>query len=208
MIKRPLFITGISTGIGKTLVSAILVEKLKADYWKPIQSGDWDNSDTLIVKSLVSNQITKFHPEVYKFTQPYSPHKSAAIDEIEIDPSKLVLPLTDNQLIIEGAGGLMVPLNNQFLIIDLIKQLGAEVLLVSKNYLGSINHTLLSIEALKSRHIPIKGIVFNGIGDLGSESFINNYTGIQNILRIPELADVSADSIQALLQSQIFSNFS
>lgn len=208
MIKRPLFITGIGTGIGKTLVSAILVEKLKADYWKPIQSGDLDNSDTLKVKSLVSNNTTIFHPEAYRLTQPYSPHKSAAIDGIEIDASKIIIPKTDNQLIIEGAGGLMVPLNDQFLMIDLIQQLDAEVLLVSKNYLGSINHTLLSLDVLKAKSIPVKGIAFNGAADTDSESFIVRYSGIHNILRIPEIENISTESIQQLLRTEIFSNFS
>ena len=115
MNNKPLFITGIGTGIGKTIVSAILVESLQADYWKPVQSGDLNNSDTLKVKSLVSNSKTIFHPETYRLTQPYSPHKSAALDGIVIDPKKFSIPVTDNQLIIEGAGGLMVPLNNDFL---------------------------------------------------------------------------------------------
>src|ERR1700749_3887243 len=106
MGNRPLFITGIGTGIGKTLISAILVEKLKADYWKPVQSGDLHDSDTMKVKSLVSNPLSVFHPETYRLTQPYSPHKSAAIDGITIDPKKFKLPETNNQLIIEGAGGL------------------------------------------------------------------------------------------------------
>jgi len=109
MPKRPIFVTGIVTGVGKTIISAILVEKLQADYWKPIQSGDLEQSDTLMVKSLVSNPISYFYPEAYRLTQPFSPHKAAALDGIEIDPDKIILPETDNQLIIEGAGGLMVP---------------------------------------------------------------------------------------------------
>jgi dethiobiotin synthetase len=196
MFKRPIFVTGIGTGIGKTIVSAILVEKLKADYWKPIQSGDLDNSDTLLVQSLVSNPISKFHPEAYRLTQPFSPHKSASLDGMEIDPFKIMVPQTDNQLIIEGAGGLMVPLNNNFLMIDLIKQLDAEVILVSKNYLGSINHTLLSVEALKTRGIPIKAIVFNGDSDNWSESLIRSYIG-QNtkFINIPLLDIVNKSEV-------------
>src|SRR4051812_24407900 len=135
-MSKHYFVTGIGTGIGKTLVSAVLTEKLKADYWKPIQSGDLENSDTLKVKALVSNSITIFHPETYCLTQPFSPHKSANLDGIEIDPARFVIPPTNNTLIIEGAGGLMVPLNDNFLIIDLIKKLNAEVILVSQNYLG------------------------------------------------------------------------
>src|SRR3954470_24781079 len=100
--KQPIFITGIGTGIGKTIVSAIITEKLKADYWKPIQSGDLNDSDTLKVQSLVSNEITKFHPEAYRLTQPFSPHKSAAIDKVTIDSRNFMIPQTDNQLVIEG----------------------------------------------------------------------------------------------------------
>ena len=170
--KKPLFVTGIGTGIGKTVVSAALVEKLKADYWKPIQSGDLDKSDSLSVQNLISNTITEIHPESYRLTQPFSPHKSAAIDGITIDPDTIHPPKTNNTLIVEGAGGLMVPLNNEFLIIDLIKKLGIEVVLVSQNYLGSINHTLLSIYALKNYGIPIRGVIFNGSEDISSKSFI------------------------------------
>src|SRR5580704_10713161 len=117
MSNKPLFVTGIGTWIGKTIVSAMLVEKLKADYWKPVQSGDLDDSDSLKVKSLISNKHTVIHPEAYRLTQPFSPHKSADIDGIEIDPAKFIVPKTDNTLIIEGAGGLMVPLCKGFLMI-------------------------------------------------------------------------------------------
>jgi dethiobiotin synthetase len=184
--KKPLFVTGIGTGIGKTLVSAVLVEKLKADYWKPVQSGDLDKSDSLSVQSLISNTVTKIHPESYKLTQPFSPHKSAAIDGITIDPDTINLPKTNNSLIVEGAGGLMVPLNNEFLIIDLIKKLNIEVVLVSQNYLGSINHTLLSIHALKNYGIPIRGIIFNGIKDIYSKDFILESTGAELLGHIPQ----------------------
>ncbi len=186
MAKRNLFVTGIGTGIGKTIVSAILTEKLKADYWKPVQSGELDNSDTMKVKSLVSNSVSVFHPETYRLTQPFSPHKSADLDEIKIDSQQFTLPKTDNNLIIEGAGGLMVPLNNSYLIIDLIKNLNAEVVLVSQNYLGSINHTLLSAQALKQYQIPVAGIIFNGDKDACSEDFILQYTGFKYLGHIPQ----------------------
>lgn len=195
MSKRPIFITGIGTGIGKTIVSAVLVEKLQADYWKPIQSGDLDNSDTSLVRSLVSNQLTTFHPEAYRLTQPYSPHKSAALDGILIDPEKILLPETNNLLIIEGAGGLMVPLNENFLMIDLIKKLDAEVILVSKNYLGSINHSLLSAEILKIRGININRIAFCGEQDKSSEDIILKYLGCDSI-RIPHFNQLNRDTIR------------
>ncbi len=195
MPNKPLFITGIDTGVGKTFVSAVLVEKLKADYWKPIQSGDMDNSDTMMVKSLLSNKKSHLHPETYGLSQPFSPHKSAAIDGINIDPEKFILPQTKNALIIEGAGGLMVPLNAKFLIIDLIKKLEAEVILVSRNYLGSINHTLLSALALKQYNIPVKGIIFNGPKDIYSKEYILNYTKYDLLGHIPDYKVVNKKAI-------------
>jgi dethiobiotin synthetase len=198
MPVKTLFVTGIGTGIGKTIVSAVLTEKLKADYWKPVQSGDLDDSDTLKVKSLVSNELSIFHTETYRLTQPYSPHKSAAIDKIEIDPEKFIAPKTANNLIIEGAGGLMVPLNDRFLMIDLIKKLNVSVVLVSQNYLGSINHTLLSVAILKQHDIAIAGVIFNGKTDVDSESYILQYTGVKLLGKLPELEVINkADVVEA-----------
>ncbi len=195
MNNAPLFITGIGTDVGKTIVSAILTEKLKADYWKPVQAGDLDNSDTQKVQRLISNTHSKFHSEAYRLTQPYSPHKAAALDHIAIDPNQIVPPQTDNQLIVEGAGGLMVPLNNKYLMIDLIQELRAEVILVSSNYLGSINHTLLSVEILKQRSLPIKGIIFNGKQDNYSEDLIRTYTGIEILGKIEPLIEINKASV-------------
>jgi dethiobiotin synthetase len=195
MKGEALFVTGIGTGIGKTIVAAILTEKLNADYWKPIQSGDLDNSDTLKVKSLVSNPVSKFHPEAYRLTQPYSPHKSAALDGILINPKKITIPVTDNKLIIEGAGGLMVPLTDDFLMIDLIQQLSVPVVLVVKNYLGSINHTLLSLEALRNRTIPLRAVIFNGDEDKEAERVIINHTGPAKILYIPLIEQINSENI-------------
>ncbi|AYL96123.1 dethiobiotin synthase [Mucilaginibacter celer] len=194
--KQPIFVTGIGTGVGKTIISAILTEKLKADYWKPIQSGDLDKSDTLTVKSLISNSETHFFPEAYALTQPFSPHKSAALDKVTIDLEKIVLPQTEKQLIIEGAGGLMVPLNNNFLIIDLIKQLNARVVLVSRHYLGSINHTLLSIHALKKYGIPVMGIVFNGPKDIYSKSYILEYSELNDLGQVPDYKTIDKKAIK------------
>jgi dethiobiotin synthetase len=195
MHTKPLFVTGIGTGIGKTLVAAVLVEKLQADYWKPIQSGDLDASDTLKVQGLVSNPKTIFHPETYCLTQAYSPHKSAELDGIVIDENKILLPQTNNTLVIEGAGGLMVPLNDHFLMVNLISQLNAEVILVSQNYLGSINHTLLSVELLKQRGIPVKGIIFNGESNASSEEYILNYTKLQLLGRLPVLKSIGKEAV-------------
>jgi dethiobiotin synthetase len=193
---KPLFITGIGTDIGKTLISAILVEKLKADYWKPIQSGDLHNSDTMKVKSLITNATSVFHPESYRLTQPFSPHKSADIDGIIIELQSISLPKTSNNtLIIEGAGGLMVPLNDREYIIDLIQELEAEVILVIKNYLGSINHTLLSLELLKARNIPVKGLIFNGENDSYSEQAILNHSKLSILGRVPIVDEINKEKI-------------
>jgi dethiobiotin synthetase len=191
------FITGIGTGIGKTLISAILTEKLKADYWKPIQSGDLDTSDSITLGSLISNTKTVIHPESYRLTQPLSPHLSARLDGIEIDLNKINMPLTGNNLIIEGAGGLMVPLNEKELIIDLIKKLNVEVILVSQNYLGSINHTLLSVNLLKQYEIPIKGIIFNGDENVETERYIQQYAKIKKLGSIPSFGDIDKEKVLA-----------
>ncbi len=180
------FVTGIGTDVGKTVASAILVESLNADYWKPIQAGNLNNTDTMTVRSLTSNTKSVFHPETYRLSEALSPHAAAAIDKIKINIQKIILPKTSNSLIIEGAGGVMVPLNDKFLVIDLIKKLKAEVIVVSKNYLGSINHTLLTIEALRSRKIPIAGIIFNGKHSKAAEEYILKYTGLKFLLSIEE----------------------
>lgn len=192
---KTFFISGIGTDVGKTIASAIIVEALEADYWKPVQAGELNNTDTMKVASLISNKKSVLHKERHLLTQPQSPHAAAAIDGVEIMPAQIQLPTTNNTLIIEGAGGLMVPLTHNYLIIDLIQQIKAEVILVSKNYLGSINHTLLSFEALKSRNIPIAGIIFNGQENKTSEAFILNYTQLKCLLRINEEKDITKETI-------------
>lgn len=189
------FISGIGTDVGKTIASAIFVEALQADYWKPIQAGDLDNTDTMKVSSLISNSVSVIYPETFRLSQPMSPHAAADLDKIKIKLQDIVLPKTLNTLIIEGAGGLMVPLGDDCLVIDLIKKLNAEVILVSKNYLGSINHTLLSVDALKSRNIPIAGIVFNGKPTPSSEAFILKHTGLKCLLRIDEENTIDKNTI-------------
>lgn len=196
-MNKTYFVTGIGTEIGKTVSSAVLVEKLKADYWKPIQAGDLDNSDSLKVQNLISNSVSKFHPEVYRLTQPFSPHYAAELDGVNIDLNKIIIPQTINNLIIEGAGGLMVPINRKDLMIDLIQKLSVEVILISKNYLGSINHTLLSIEALKSRNINVKGIIFNGVKNEASESIILERTQLNYLGRIFEIENMNKLAIKS-----------
>lgn len=193
---RKIFVTGIGTDVGKTVVSAILTEALQADYWKPIQAGNLDYTDTDTARNLVSNGRTVFHPEAYRLQLPASPHQAAAAENIIIEPSQIHLPAVSNNLIIEGAGGLLVPLNNKFLIIDLITQLDCEIILVSRNYLGSINHTLLSIECLQRRQIPIAGLIFNGEPNLASEDFIISYSGLRKFPAVLPEKELNAATVK------------
>ena len=180
------FITGIGTDVGKTVVSAIVTEALKADYWKPIQAGDLNNTDTMNVQKYIANSGSVFYPETYRLNTPASPHLAAEIDKVTIDLQSMSLPETDNTLVVEGAGGLMVPINDTELIVDMIDQFQLPVILVSRHYLGSINHTLLSIEALKQRHIRIAAIIYNGPESKATEEIIYKRTGIEVIGRVEQ----------------------
>jgi dethiobiotin synthetase len=182
---RRIFVTGIGTDIGKTLVSAILVEALRADYWKPVQSGTFYPTDSENMRGYISNEISAVHPEAYRLREHKSPHEAAANENIEIDPDKIILPHTLNKtLVIEGAGGVMVPLTEKYFILDLIKKFSTEVVLVVQNYLGSINHSLLTIDVLKRNNVKISGIVFNGSPHRASEDIIMSYSGLPCLLRI------------------------
>lgn len=178
-----LFITGIGTDVGKTIASAIVVEALEADYWKPIQAGDLDNSDSHKVKSLVSNPKSVFHENSYKLTTPASPHLAAKLDGITIDLKQIHEPKTNNHLVIEGAGGILVPLNDTDCVVDLIQK-DNKIIVVSRHYLGSINHTLLTIEALTNRKIIVAGIIFSGDENKATEEIILNKTRVKFIGRI------------------------
>lgn len=177
------FITGIGTDVGKTVASAIITQALGADYWKPVQSGDLDNTDTMKVQKWVTHPSTTFHPSAYALTVPASPHLSAALDGVEIKLDRIVPPATDNHLIIEGAGGVWVPLNQHDSVIDLIRP-EYKVIVVSRHYLGSINHTLLTIEALRGQGCNIAGIVFNGDEHRPTEDIILSRTGLSFLGRI------------------------
>ncbi len=190
-----LFITGIGTDVGKTIASAIITQALEADYWKPIQAGDLDNSDSHKVKSQISNPKSQIFENSYKLNTPASPHLAASIDGIMIDLKKIHEPATKNHLVIEGAGGVFVPLNNQDSIIDLIQK-DYKVLLVSRHYLGSINHTLLTFEALKNRNIPLAGIIFSGDENKASEEIILAKTKAKFIGRIEEEPYFNTNVIQ------------
>lgn len=172
-----IFITGIDTNVGKTVVSAIVARALKMDYWKPIQCGDLKNSDTMTVKKLTGG-LFHYHPETYRLKTPASPHLSAKIEKVQIKLADFQLPKAE-RLLIEGAGGLMVPINEEGdMIIDIARKFDTKVILVSKNYLGSINHTLMSCQLLNSYGLETIGIIINGDADEESEKIITEISGV------------------------------
>ncbi|MCG8807951.1 dethiobiotin synthase [Tenacibaculum finnmarkense] len=179
------FITGISTEVGKTVASAIFTEALEADYWKPIQAGELDDSDSHKIKKFISNKKTIIHPNSYALKTPMSPHASAEKDNIVIELSKIIEPKTDNEnLVIEGAGGLFVPLNNTDTILNIIKPT-YKVIVVSRHYLGSINHTLLTVNLLKEKGFDVS-IIFSGDEHKTTEQIIKKMTNVPIIGRIDE----------------------
>jgi dethiobiotin synthetase len=182
------FVTAIGTDSGKTLVSAILAEALQADYWKPVQAGL--PRDTETVESLLTNSVSTLHTEAYLLTNPLSPHAAAQLDNIEIDLQKIKKPKTDRILIVEGAGGVLVPLNDRDFVIDIAEYLQAEVILVANLYLGSINHTLLTIKELRRRekenNLRIRGIIFTGCPVISSEEIILKHCPYPCLLHIAQ----------------------
>ncbi|WP_299003149.1 dethiobiotin synthase [uncultured Tenacibaculum sp.] len=184
MKQQKYFITGISTEVGKTVASAIITEALQADYWKPIQSGDLDYSDTHKVQKLISNTKTVFHPNSYALQTPMSPHAAAEIDGITIEIDNIKEPVTENHLVIEGAGGLLVPLNDKNTLLDAIKP-GYKVIVVSRHYLGSINHTLLTVNLLKEKGFDVS-LIFSGNEHKTTEDIIKKMTEVPVIGRIEE----------------------
>ena len=177
------FVTGIGTDVGKTVASAILTEALEADYWKPIQAGDLSNSDTHKVERWVNNPETKFFDSAFNLKTPMSPHAAAEIDGVTLSKSKVKRPKTSKNLVIEGAGGLLVPISNTQTIADLISKKD-RVVVVSRHYLGSINHTLLTIESLRAKGLEVFGIIFNGPSTKTTEDIITKMTKVPVIGRI------------------------
>jgi len=169
------FITAIDTNIGKTIVSAIFAKALNYPYWKPIQSGDLDSSDTMKILNLAPN--IECYDEAYRLEFPLSPHESARLSKVKLNLNEIKVPSKEN-LIIEGAGGIMVPLNDNNLVIDIAKMANAEIILVIKHYLGSINHTLLSIDYLQRNNYKIKGLIIVGDRLESSERAIKEHTGL------------------------------
>lgn len=190
---KKIFITGISTEVGKTIASAIITESLEADYWKPIQAGELEYSDTHKVAEMISNKKTVFHKNSYALNSPMSPHAAAEIDSIEIDIQKITPPTTANNLVIEGAGGLLVPLNDKETILDII-QPEYKIIVVSRHYLGSINHSLLTIKLLKEKGFDVS-VIFSGNTNTATESIIKKMTDVTVIGTIEEEKNIDKKTI-------------
>lgn len=200
---RPIFITGIGTDVGKTLVAAIITEALGADYWKPVQAGFAEGTDAQLVKELLTNTDSVVHQELYKLKTPASPHIAAKNDGVTIDPKailqaaiKIIESAKPKQLVIEGAGGLLVPLADGLMVADLIIQLQAKLIIVSRNYLGSINHSLLTAAYCRSKGIDVLGWIFND-DYMQYENEIVHWSGYPSIGSIPKLAVIDRASVRS-----------
>ena len=191
-------ICGTDTDIGKTLISSFFVRGLNSFYWKPIQSGIESQTDSQTVKTLAQVSKDKIIKEAYVFTKPLSPHWAAEIDQKTINFDMLRLPKVNGPLIVETAGGLMVPLTRNFLQIDQIKKWNLPVILVCKSSLGTLNHTLLSIEALKSRNIEILGLVVNGKKHLDNPKTLVEFSGMPLITEFPHIKKIDSNNFDIL----------
>ncbi|MGM0588925.1 MAG: dethiobiotin synthase [Bacteroidota bacterium] len=192
-LPSQIFVTGTDTGIGKTVIAGILTQGLNAHYWKPVQSGLDEQTDSEWVADVIDNGSERVLPERYRLNEPMSPHASAEIDGVEIGLHDFMIPEgfreTDKPLIVEGAGGIHVPLNDRDMMVDLMRQLGLPVLVVARSTLGTLNHTLLTIEALRSRTIPVLGIVLNGPQQESNQSTLQRMTGLPVLGPLPEVIE-------------------
>lgn len=191
-----IMVAGIGTDVGKTIVSTILATLLNGDYWKPIQCGDEDNSDTVRVKRWLDTTLHTIHPPAYSLKAPLSPHHAARLENTLIRLDSITLPQTTRPLIIEGVGGIFVPLTPKISSLDLFKSWDCQWVIVSKHYLGSINHTLLTLEVLKKLCLPILGIIFNGEHNHDSESAILEISQVPVLGRLLPEANLNPQIIQ------------
>lgn len=192
------FVTGTDTNVGKTVVAAWLVQRLGACYWKPVQAGNHPETDSAIVRRLTDAPDGRILPEAYVLPEPIAPHEAARRAGTPIDMSRLVLPMCDRPLVVEGAGGLMVPLNEDAYVIDLATELHLPIILVARSTLGTINHTLLSLEAIRRRGLPLAGIVVNGPETPHNRAAIERYGKVEVIAEIPWLDQVTAATLKAI----------
>lgn len=189
-LPQKIFVTGIGTGVGKTVAAAVLTQALQANYWKPVQCGGLEHTDSQEVKGLLSNTTATIFPEQYRFKTPSSPHYAAQFEGVKLQVDGFNCPDSLSRLVIEGAGGLMVPLNSEELIIDLIAHFNLPVILVAQHYLGGINHALLSLDALNHRNINTLGVIFNGRAFLDNEEIITLFAKTRVLGHIDQAMNV------------------
>jgi dethiobiotin synthetase len=194
-MNRGFIVSGTDTGIGKTTVAAMLVLALDALYWKPIQSGTQDGTDTQRVRALTLLPDDRFLPERYVLLQPLSPHRAAELDGVAIEPETLMVPAAARTLIVEGAGGLMVPITRRFLQLDLFADWGLPIILCARTALGTINHTLLSIEALRSRRLQLHGLIFVGNDNADNVRTIVEFSGARVLGHVPQLQSIDRGAL-------------
>lgn len=200
-MSNTIIVTGTDTGIGKTVFSAGLAGLLDGIYWKPVQSGIEGETDSEIVVRLSGLPAGRILPEAYRLNAPLSPHRAAELDGVEIDAGNLAFPLTKGPLIVEGAGGLMVPVNRQSLYIDVFARWGAPVVLCARTGLGTINHTLLSIEALRSRAIPLLGIAFIGDEMADTQQTIAKMGKVRVLGRLPRVDPLTSETLAGAMRA-------
>jgi dethiobiotin synthetase len=198
---RAIVVTGTDTGIGKTIFSAGLVSLLGAAYWKPVQSGLQDETDSTVVARLAELLPERIVPEAYRLSEPLSPHRAAELDGVSIDADRLALPPCGRPVVVEGAGGLMAPLTRTRLQIDVFARWRAPVVLCARTTLGTINHTLLSIEALRRRDVPLLGIAFIGDEMADTERTIADLSAARVLGRLPRLDPLTPTALAAAMQS-------
>jgi dethiobiotin synthetase len=197
---KKIIVAGIGTDVGKTVVAAILTARLNGDYWKPVESGAENTSDIAVMGQLLDpSKHTLFNP-VYSLQAPLSIHHAARLENILIEPDRIIPPKTSRPLIIEGIGGVMAPLTTTLTALDLFKHWQAEWIIVSKHYLGSINHTLLTIDALKKQSINIAGIIFNGAPNPDSEAAILEISKIPHLASLLPEREITSKTIQRYAQ--------
>lgn len=195
-MSRKISILGIHTDIGKTVASAVMTEALQADYWKPVQAGDLNNSDSIKIKKWISNSRSVVHDEAIRLHMAASPHTAARQENRQYDFREFRVPQTNNTLLIETAGGIYSPIDDRHTMLDMVEYFQWEAVLITKNYLGSINHTLLCLEAIKRRNIDILALVVNGERNESSENFIQNYANIEKFIYVPELKEAHQETIR------------
>jgi len=200
--KNTIVICGTDTDVGKTIISALLVQGLKATYWKPIQCGLESEGDTATIERLINLPSSRKQKELYKLKFPASPHWAAELENINIDPTKLVIPSVKGPLVIETAGGLMVPITRKWLQIDQLQEWKLPIILVARSGLGTLNHTLLSLESLRQRGISILGIILNGPLHKDNPKTIEQIGDVEILAQVPKLAKLDGVSLKKEWQKQ------